>query len=62
MMVKWGNDVLLQANASKMLINPQRKGVFYKRKGRGGAIMPPLPFISARSNVKRLIFQVPKIV
>ena len=36
---------------NKSFFNPLRTGVFYKRKGRGWG-----PFISARSNGKRLIF------
>ena len=39
----------------KKLLNPQRTGVFYKRK-EGGAIMV-ITVISARSYGKRLIFQ-----
>ena len=42
-------------NKKLLYLNPQRTGVFYKRKGRGGGIMAP-PVISARSNGKRLIF------
>ena len=46
---------IYKENIKKIIVfpmfNPQRTGVFYKRKGRGGG--PPV--ISARSNGKRLI-------
>ena len=38
-----------------IFLNPQRTGVFYKGKGRGGGLYGP-PVFSATSNRKRLIF------